>query len=166
MRISPLLFICMLFCMSSYGIPVNIESICPPGSITPDGDHTSCSYQQKSRKTTILLSGILGWTGAPYFYVGNYALGVFSALSSAAGLGGIVALVRWGDPLNENRYGIGLLCIVAPFIGWFMSIVSVASGSMVDGDGYPLSETEVRNSTSTSASFTTFPPPTTQGRLF
>jgi len=124
---------------------------CNDGYITfPEDNESGCNYKQKNTLTAFLLQFFLGgFSGAGYFYldvipygVGELFLfwGFFFCICIFACC--LIASVKNGNDDNTCLSILvslfGCLWIIGILVWWIYSLVTIANGSQLDGNGAPI----------------------------
>lgn len=103
--------------------------------ITTALDVDNMDYKPRKRKTMFLLSALLGFTGAPYFYIYKKVPGIISLLASIVFI--VVGGVILGHFVPSIGIGFGLLIFLAlsVFIHFIIGIFTYITPNLKDGRG-------------------------------
>jgi hypothetical protein len=106
-------------------------------------DQAPCAHVQRSQTTAFLLTTILGWSGADYFYTGqtDIAAGkVVYYIGGALIMRIIVIAQRRDDELREQLWPrlVLLTWKVGAFAWYAYDVIGFATCHEVDGQGVPL----------------------------
>lgn len=107
------------------------------------GENLQCDYKQKDTLTAFLLELFLGEFGAGYFYLGLIPLAVGRLCLFVFGSIPLIFIVCMGVLVDSEEcvfvvatcYGCLWTCAITGW--WFASMVMIAQGTILDGNGMP-----------------------------